>query len=49
VRIISNKNKILIRGNQNPYIEEKQTTQWAKEKSTKEEITIYKTYQLKIE
>jgi hypothetical protein len=37
------------RGNQNPYIEEKQTTQWAKEKSTKEEITIYKTYKLKIE
>jgi hypothetical protein len=32
------------RGNQNPYIEEKQTTQWAKEKRTKGETTIYKTY-----
>jgi hypothetical protein len=31
------------RGNQNPYIEE-QTTQWPKEKSTKGQTTIYKTY-----
>jgi hypothetical protein len=30
-----------------PYIEEKQTTQWPKEKSTKGETTIYKTYTLK--
>jgi excinuclease UvrABC helicase subunit UvrB len=27
------------RGNQNPYIEEEQTTQWSKEKRTKEQIT----------
>ena len=32
------------RGNQNPYIEEEQTTQWSKEKSTKGQATIYKTY-----
>ena len=32
------------RGNQNPYIEEEQTTQWPKEKSTKGQTTIYKTY-----
>ena len=31
------------RGNQNPYIEEEQTTQWPNEKSTKEQTTIYKT------
>jgi hypothetical protein len=29
------------RGNQNPYIEEEQTTQWPKEKL---QTTIYKTY-----
>jgi len=29
------------RGNQNPYIDEKQTTQWPKEKI---QTTIYKTY-----
>jgi hypothetical protein len=29
--------------NQNPYIEE-QTMQWTKEKSTKEQTSIYKTY-----
>jgi hypothetical protein len=32
------------RGKQNSYIEEEQTTQWPKEKSTKEQTTIYKTY-----
>jgi hypothetical protein len=32
------------RGNQNSYIEEKQTTQWQKEKSTKGQTTIYKAY-----
>jgi hypothetical protein len=32
------------RGNQNPYIEEEQTTQRPKEKSTKGQTTIYKTY-----
>ena len=32
------------RGNQNPYIEEEQTTQLTKEKSTKGQTTIYKTY-----
>jgi hypothetical protein len=32
------------RGNHNPYIEEEQTTQWLKEKSTKGQTTIYKTY-----
>jgi hypothetical protein len=32
------------KGNQNPYIEEEQTTQWPKEKSTKGQTTIYKTY-----
>ena len=32
------------RGNQNPYIEEEQTTQWPKEKSTKGQTKIYKTY-----
>jgi len=31
------------RGNQNPYIEEEQTTQWLKDKSTGQ-TTIYKTY-----
>jgi hypothetical protein len=31
-------------GNQNPYIEKEQTTQWPKEKSTKGQTTIYKTY-----
>ena len=31
-------------GNQNPYIEEEQTTQWPKEKVQKEKKTIYKTY-----
>jgi len=30
--------------NQNPYIEEEQTTQWPKRKSTKGQTTIYKTY-----
>ena len=29
------------RGNQNPYIEEEQTTQWPKEKSTKGQTTIH--------
>jgi hypothetical protein len=33
-----------LRGNQNPYIEEEQTTSKAKRKSTKEHKTIYKTY-----
>jgi hypothetical protein len=28
------------RGNQNPYIEHEQTTQWPKEKSTKGQTTI---------
>jgi len=32
------------RSNQNPYIEEEQTTQLPKEKSTKGQTTIYKTY-----
>jgi hypothetical protein len=32
------------RSNHNPYIEEEQTTQWPKEKSTKGQTTIYKTY-----
>jgi hypothetical protein len=32
------------RGNQKPYIEEEQTTPWPKEKSTKGQTTIYKTY-----
>jgi hypothetical protein len=32
------------RGNQNPYIEEEQTTQWPKGKSAKGQTTIYKTY-----
>jgi hypothetical protein len=32
------------RGKQNPYIEEEQTTQWQKEKSTKGQTTIYKAY-----
>ena len=31
-------------GNRNPYIEEEQATQWPKEKSTKGQTTIYKTY-----
>jgi hypothetical protein len=31
------------RGNQNPYIEEEQTTQWPNEKRTKGQTTIYKT------
>jgi hypothetical protein len=31
-------------GNQNPYIEEEQTTQWSKEKNTKGQTTIYQTY-----
>jgi len=31
-------------GNQNLYIEEEQTTQWPKEKSTNGQTTIYKTY-----
>ena len=30
--------------NSNPYIEEKQTTQWPKENSTKGQTTINKTY-----
>ena len=30
------------RGNQNPYIEEGQTTQWPKEERTKGQTTIYK-------
>jgi hypothetical protein len=30
--------------NQNPYIEEEQTTQWLKEKRTKGQTAIYKTY-----
>jgi len=32
------------RGNQNPYIEEEQTTQWPKEKVQTGQTTIYKTY-----
>jgi hypothetical protein len=32
------------RGNQNPYIEEGQTTQWPKRKKSKGKTTIYKTY-----
>jgi len=32
------------RDNQNPYIEEEQPTQWPKEKSTKGQTAIYKTY-----
>ena len=31
-------------GNQNLHIEDEQTTQWSKEKSTKGQTTIYKTY-----
>ena len=31
-------------GNQNPYIEEEQTNQWPKEKSTQGQTTIKKTY-----
>ena len=31
------------RGNHNTYIEEEQTTQWPKEKSTKGQTAIYKT------
>jgi hypothetical protein len=31
-------------GNQIPYIEEEQTTQWPKMKCTKGQTTIYKTY-----
>jgi hypothetical protein len=34
------------RGNQNSYIEEEQTTQWRKEKMSKGQTTIYKTYTL---
>ena len=34
--IISKKNLKIPRGNQNPYIEEKQTTQWPKEKVQKD-------------
>ena len=36
--------KISKGGNQNPYIEEEQITQWPKEKVQKEQTTIYKTY-----
>jgi hypothetical protein len=36
--------KIPKEGNQNLYIEEEQATQWPKEKSTKGQTTIYKTY-----
>jgi hypothetical protein len=32
------------KGNQNPYIEEEQKTQWPKRKSTKGQTTINKTY-----
>ena len=32
------------RGNQKPYIEEEHTTQWSKEKSTKGQTMINKTY-----
>jgi len=32
------------RRNQNSYIKEEQTKQWPKEKSTKGQTTIYKTY-----
>ena len=39
--IIIRVSKIPKGGNQNPYIEEEQTTQWPKEK---EQTTIYKTY-----
>jgi hypothetical protein len=31
-------------GNQNPYMVEEQTTQWSKDKSTKEQTMIYKSY-----
>jgi hypothetical protein len=36
--------KIPKRGNENPYIEEEQTTQWPKQKSIKVRTTIYKTH-----
>ena len=36
------------RGNQNPYIEEEQTTKWPIEKSTKGKTTIYRTYILAV-
>jgi hypothetical protein len=32
------------RSNQNPYIDEENTTQWPKEKGQKEQASIYKTY-----
>ena len=35
-------------GNQNTYIEEEQTTQWPKKKSTKGQTTIYKTLHMKL-
>ena len=34
------------RGNQNPYIEEEQTTQWPKQDKTKGQTTIYETLQI---
>jgi hypothetical protein len=36
------------KGNQNPYIEEGQTTQWPTEKRTKGQTTIYKTQHRKL-
>ena len=33
-----------VRGNQNPQIEDEQTTQWPKEKGQKRQTTIYKTF-----
>jgi len=35
-------------GNQRPYIEEEQTTQWQKKKRTKGQRTIYKTSHRKL-
>ena len=41
---ITQKSLKIPKGNQNPYIEEEQTTQWPNEKGTKGQITIYKAY-----
>jgi len=42
--IFVNYAKLYLLNNQNPYIEEEQTTQWPKEKSTKGQTAIYKSY-----
>jgi hypothetical protein len=42
--IVERRDRRYQRGNQNLYIEEKQTTHWPKEKSAKGQTTIYKTY-----